>query len=198
MYLKFPLLKLFNMKRLFIAFDLSENQDIISTYQALKNQLNASQIGWIKQENLHITLKFLGNSPVESIEKIDSVLKNVCHNQLPFKLEISRIGIFGSSYKPRVIWLGFEKNPQLIGFAKKLAEELVPIGFTIDRQNFVPHLTLGRIGKIDSKQYFKSVMDKFKTLNLNSISLESIYLYESTLLKNGPEYKALKTYNLQG
>lgn len=185
------------MKRLFIAIDLSINQEVNSIHSKIKFLLKHENINWVKPENMHITLKFLGSTPSEHIVEINKIVTDACQNLAPIQLEFEKIGLFGSSYAPRVIWLGFAENEILSQFAETLKKNLVRLGFEYDRQNFVPHLTLGRIQKIETKSYFQSVLNNYKTLSLSPVKVENIYLFESILRKNGPEYISLKSWDLK-
>lgn len=185
------------MKRLFIAIDISDNLEVNNIIKGLKNKLNQDKIGWVKPENMHITVKFIGSTPSEKTKKIVEITKKTCEHIKPFELKFSKIGIFGSSYKPRVIWIGFEENIVLSNLAENIKKELDKIGYPYDRQNFVPHLTLGRISKIESKKYFQSVLDGYKDIELKPILINNIYLFESVLQKTGPEYRIIESINLQ-
>ena len=186
------------MKRLFIAIDLSDNQEVNMIYQEVKKRLLNNKIGWVKPENMHLTLKYLGSTPEEKVKKIIEDMHKSCENRKEISLEFSRIGIFGSSYKPRVIWLGFKENVFLEEFAEEIKKAMLPLGFSIDRQNFVPHLTLGRINKIESKRYFQSVLDQYRSLEFKPVTINKIYLYESILHKEGAEYKVIGKFLLRG
>ena len=177
--------------RLFIAIDITDNEEVIGIYKELKKRLAAEKIRWVKPENMHLTLKFLGSTAPEKVDDIKKLMKKVCEGKHLSPLEFSRIGIFGSSYKPRVIWLGFKENKEIAALAQELKSGLVPLGWEYDRQNFVPHLTLGRVTKINSKKYFQSVLDDYKTLNIKPLEIEKITLYQSILGKEGPVYKEI-------
>jgi len=184
------------MKRLFIAIDISDNQEVNNIYREVKKKLFNNKIRWTKPENMHITLKFLGSTPAEKVKNIVEVMGNVAKDYKEIEMNFSRVGLFGSSYKPRVIWLGFKENLVLTELAENLKRKLEPIGFPYDRQNFVPHLTLGRINKIESKSYFQSVLNGYKKLDLQAFQIKKIYLFESILQKEGPEYRVLHEVDL--
>lgn len=184
------------MKRLFIAIDCSDNKDVILIHRRLKMMLKNDKMSWTKPENHHLTLKFLGSTPSESIADIQKVLENICEHTDKISLEFSRLGIFGSSYKPRVIWLGFENNPIITALAEEIKTEFIPLGFKADRQNFVPHLTLARVQKIQSKAFFQSVLDSNQPQKTESLQVNEILLLESKLQKEGPEYHIIKRFQL--
>ncbi len=185
------------MKRLFIAIDLSDVPEIQLLQNSLKLKLGGSQINWTKSENQHITIKFLGSTAKEIIPKICETLDEISKNTEPFKLISSNLGVFGSSYKPRIIWLSFAETKILEDLAKTVHQKAIPLGFEPDRQNFVPHLTLGRIRKIDSKRYFQQIMEELRHPEIPEIYIDKIYLYESRLQKNGAEYQIIEEFSLR-
>ncbi|MBN2745323.1 MAG: RNA 2',3'-cyclic phosphodiesterase [Bacteroidales bacterium] len=185
------------MKRLFIAIDLSDVPEIVLLQNSLKNKLGGSTIYWTKPENQHITLKFLGNTALETIPSIEQILNNITQDVIEFTLHSNSLGIFGSSYKPRIIWLSFEDNKTLGQLAQAIHQELIPLGYEVDRQNFVPHLTLGRIRKIDSKRYFQQVIEDLRFPKIQEITIDKIYLYESILKKSGAEYQIIEEFSLR-
>ncbi len=112
-------------------------------------------------------------------------------------MKLENLGIFGSRYDPRVIWAGLESNKPLTEFAENVLNKLDEEGFERGRQNFVPHITLGRIKHIRDKKNLKSVIDKNSPLIHQEEWVKSFYLFESILKPEGPQYKVVKTFNLQ-
>jgi len=150
----------------------------------------------VKPENIHITLKFFGETEERRIPEISSVLREVAGRHQPFTTELVNVGIFGSSYSPKVIWFGTDKSEPLKKLGVDILQSVEKIGWEYDRQNFVPHLTIGRIKFIPDKHLFQSVIDEHKKTRMQEVQVESFYLYESILLREGPVYKVLETYKL--
>jgi len=148
----------------------------------------------VKPENIHITLKFFGETEEDRIEQIESRLHKSSSNHQPFNLSLQDVGIFGSHYKPRVIWFGIDKNEALDNLASDVIDKMHNIGFLRDRQNFVPHLTIGRIKLIDDKNRFSEVIMKYELIDVQQVQVESIYLFESVLSSSGPTYHIIKEF----
>jgi len=184
------------MKRLFIAVDFADNEDIIKLHREISSRLQKEKIKWTKPENLHLTLEFLGSTPSAVTGRVGEVLQHCGDMTQPFVLKPAGAGIFGSRYKPRVLWLGFEPCDALQRLVRCIRQGMEPLGFVADRQNFVPHLTLGRITRIESKRYFQSVIDDYRNRTIAPVPVTQIHLYESVLTKAGPEYTTLKTIRL--
>ena len=102
-------------------------------------------------------------------------------------------GIFGSTYQPRVIWLKINDSNGFQTLAGKINEAILPLGFIPDRQNFVPHLTLGRINFLNDKKYFQDIINKYKTFSSEPQMVSEYHLFESKIKPTGPEYTIIKT-----
>ena len=184
------------MKRLFAAVKIHPSAEFLKTYNSLKSGLHFAQITWVKPESIHVTLKFFGETEEKCIPEISSVLKEVALKHQPFASEIVNVGIFGSSYSPKVIWFGIDKSEPLKKLGFDVLQSVEKIGWEQDRQNFVPHLTIGRIKFIPDKQLFQSVIDAHKKTWMQEIQVSVFHLYESILLKEGPVYKVFESYKL--
>jgi 2'-5' RNA ligase len=184
------------MKRLFAAVKVHPSKEFLETYNSLKSGLRFSRITWVKPESIHITLKFFGETEENRIPEISRVLREVAARHKPFASELVNVGIFGSSYAPKVIWFGIENAEPLKKLGADVLQSLEPIGWEVDRQNFVPHLTVGRIKEIPDKQLFQKIIDQHKKTRMQDIQVIEFHLYESTLLQNGPIYKLIESFKL--
>lgn len=184
-------------KRLFVGVPIAPDPALGMLLARLKNSLQQSRISWVRLQNLHLTLKFLGESPVDKIAALNEALQAVASKHQAFAYSFDKCGVFGSRYDPRVIWVGAESHPEAM---KKLAHEVLDAcaaaGFPRDRQNFVPHLTLGRIKKLADKNHFQDVMRHLPAATYQQLSVREFHLYESVLHTTGPEYTILSTFRL--
>jgi len=185
------------MKRLFAAVKIYPSIELFNTYNRLKMGLKFARITWVKPENIHITLKFFGETDEKRIPDISAVLNEVATRHKPFTSDLVNVGIFGSSYKPKVIWFGIDKSEPLKHLGIDLLQALEATGWEKDRQNFVPHLTIGRIKEIPDKQLFQIVIDKHKKTWMQEIQVSEFHLYESILNREGPTYKVIESYSLK-
>lgn len=183
------------MKRIFAAVKIELQPAIHQLFYQLKRHLTEDRIKWVEEENLHITLKFFGETPEETVNEIAEALKQVS-TILPFEIEFTHLGIFGSRYKPRVVWLGIDDGGSLARLSEQIKEIIVPLGFENDRQNFIPHLSLGRISALSDKTHFQRIIDRFKTNEFAKQEINKFMLYESILSSTGPKYKIIETYKL--
>jgi 2'-5' RNA ligase len=184
------------MKRLFAAVRIHPSDEFLKTYNSLKSGLKFCRITWVKPESIHVTLKFFGETEEKRIPEISRVLKEVAGRHQPFTSELINVGIFGSSYSPKVIWFGIDKSEPLKILGSDVLQSVEKIGWEHDRQNFVPHLTIGRIKEIPDKQLFQKMIDEHKKTWMQEIQVREFHLFESILNREGPVYKIVESYKL--
>jgi RNA 2',3'-cyclic 3'-phosphodiesterase len=185
------------MKRIFAAIKILPSENFISVIYQLKNALRTESIKWVEPHNIHITLKFFGETEESRIGEIITQLTQVANAHKPFKFSVRGSGVFGSSYDPRVIWLGIDHSLELQKLSSDVLDSLAAIGWKKDRQNFVPHLTVGRIKHISDKPKLKEVIKKFENFEIQMVATNAFYLYESILKPTGPVYHVLETFGLK-
>jgi len=125
-------------KRLFAAIRINPEKKFMDQLYQLKMQLLHEKIKWVEDHNIHITLKFFGNTEVNKLQDIESVLHRIAISHSPFTVRLVNLGIFGSKYDPRVIWAGIDPYDRLVSLMKDAHAELKSIGYEPDRQNVVP------------------------------------------------------------
>ncbi len=182
------------MKRLFVAVKLMPDENFLKSYVALRHALQLEKISWVKPENFHLTLKFLGKTPEEKIPAILLVLQQAAEQTAVFPLTMAGTGIFGSSYKPRVIWFGVENDTAVRHLGETVLNSLDKVGFPSDRQNFVPHLTIGRINKIEHKKLFQEAIAAHRHDFLQEFTIGKFILYESLLKPSGVVYRVVMDF----
>ena len=186
------------MKRLFAAIKVYPDENFSGLYDDLRSSLRNEKIKWVDEKNIHITLKFFGETPESKIDLICETLDEVAHQHQPLKIQLQNVGIFGSKYNPRVIWFGMEKNPAIESFARDVIQSLEKAGFEHDGQNFRAHLTVGRIKFINDKKNFQQAIARFKDVFIQSVQVGEFVLYESILRPRGPEYTIVESFRLGG
>jgi 2'-5' RNA ligase len=185
------------MKRLFAALKIHPDITFLDSFQKMRMSLLHEQIKWTDQKNIHITLKFFGETAEYEISRIGQVLKKRAESTLSFDLFLKGLGIFGTKYSPRVIWTGIEPYDELAALMKALDGDLVADGFSSDNQNLVPHLTLGRIKNLKDKILFNRVIEQFNKIQSTPETITEIILFESILSRVGPEYQIIERFALK-
>jgi len=184
------------MKRLFAAIKIHPSERFIQVFNEISSSLRHERIKWVEPENMHLTLKFFGETDEKKIPAISLALQTAGSQSKPITLKIANTGIFGSRYDPKVIWFGIMKNPELDRLAKNVFNELQKCGWEPDRQNFVPHLTIGRIREIEDKHLFQKIISNYIALEIQEEKVVEIMLYESILRREGPLYSEVFSVNL--
>ena len=176
------------MKRLFAAIKIHPSPQYISLFNEISSSLRHERIKWVEPSTMHLTLKFFGETDETKIPAICHALETAVAQSKPFTLKISNTGIFGSHYDPKILWFGIDKLDELENLARNIFTELVKYGWEADRQNFVPHLTIGRIKELKDKPLFQKIVRKYNTVEIQEEKVTEIILYESILRREGPLY----------
>lgn len=184
------------MKRLFAAIKIHPSTHYVKLQSSISSALSHERIKWVEPENMHLTLKFLGETDDRKIPDIINALNEASSKSKFFLLHIENLGVFGSRYDPKVLWFGIRKNDDLFSLWDNTLSEFEKIAMGADRQNFVPHLTIGRIKEISDKQLFQKIILPFKEVYIQEQAVSEIVLYESILRREGPEYIKLHTNTL--
>ena len=132
--------------RAFVALELSpEIKQAIAEYLQPLRKLS-DKVRWVKPENIHLTLKFLGDTPTKQIEAISGTLEEISHHYAPISVEIAGAGSFPNSRRPRVLWIGLDDpSGEISELAKQIDAGLHKFGFPKEKRSFSPHLTIGRV-----------------------------------------------------
>ena len=133
--------------RVFCAIDLPTDlkQKLAIHIEQLK-KVTGVKAGWTRPENIHLTLKVLGNIPVSDVKKLSQAAASAVESLNPFKLTAENCGSFPTHGPPRVLWIGItDSSAQLARLYERLDEECATAGFPKETRPFHPHLTLARI-----------------------------------------------------
>lgn len=183
--------------RTFIAFELPGN--IITAIREVQESIKSYgfRVRWVRPENIHLTLKFLGNINEAEIEKIGRAILDTVKEYSPILLSAKGIGVFPGVKQPRVIWVGITgQMDSLLKMQKVLDDRLEAIGFSRENRPFKGHLTLGRVkGKIDSKRLVKA-MEDFQGFESEPFTADQIILFKSELKPTGSVYTKLLSASL--
>jgi 2'-5' RNA ligase len=149
---------------------------------------------WVHEEDLHLTLVFLGACTKEQLVYIHKHFSSLMRGWEPFSLTLSSLGTFGNKEEPRIFWVGIEKQPLLHDLRDELFEICEEAGFTLEKRAFSPHITLARKW-VGSDKYYK---DLVKDLTLKrEWNVDKIILYKSVLTEE-PKYKEVDSFPLIG
>lgn len=179
--------------RTFIAVELpKEIKDFLFDLQKeLRKEFADAKVSWVAKKNLHLTLKFLGETSEKQLEQLKPILSKISFKK--FKVHLNKTGIFRSGSIPRVIWVDFQPVENILSLQKMIDEETLSI-FSGEQQ-FKAHITLGRIKSLRTKNAQIPLAEK--ALPKKEFTMDSFKLIKSTLTKDGPQYEVLETYELK-
>ncbi len=184
--------------RTFIAIDL--DNEIKNNLSQLISRLKkcSTNIKWIKQQGMHLTLKFLGEIPPDKVSEVESLLRKVAEKHSHFLLKFKGTGTFPEGNKrPRILWLGIEYNENLKIFQSELESELEKIHFPRENRKFHPHLTLGRVKSHQDLSLTFSELAKDREKDFGEMIVKKITLFKSTLKPSGAEYTIISEHELK-
>ena len=178
--------------RLFIAIEIPEN--IRTTFASLLKEFRAlaPQLKWVRPENLHVTLKFLGETDPQKLGSLQNVLSGV-RSAEPANLDFRGLGFFPNEKRPRVFWAGMQASANLKSLAADVDHAVHQLGFTLEGRPYAPHLTLARISlPIFPPKLLQAIGEK-SGQSLGSLTTRQFHLIESKLKPAGAEYTTLQS-----
>lgn len=186
--------------RLFVAFDIPNDiRDLLSKAMAeLEPTIGGAR--WVKPENLHLTLKFIGYYDREKLERLTGEVREAAERGSSFRVRFGEPGAFPSIKRARVIWIGMaEGSREGRKVASKLDARLEKAGVKREGRPFAGHLTLARLKQpTDSVDYLAKLGNRLEGLQDMAFDVSEIVLYESVLSPKGPTYKPLERMRLGG
>ncbi len=175
--------------RLFIAIEIPE--EIKDYLCGLQQEIvdSKNKIRLVNKDNMHLTLKFLGEVQPNNLDDIKNNLKEIDFE--PFSVVLDTIGVFPSESYIRVIWVGLKPEEQILELQKNIDENLKKL-FKKEK-DFKPHLTIARVKYIEDKKQF---VDKLKQIKVDNkkIEVNNFKLVKSTLTPKGPVYEELGVF----
>jgi 2'-5' RNA ligase len=178
--------------RSFIAIELPEpvRRQIEAFVQELKK--SDAQVGWVRIEGVHLTLKFLGNVAPELIEEIKPALARAASQMGPIRIEPAGCGAFPTIKLPRVIWVGLAGQiSSLVELARRVEAAMVPLGFKPEDRPFKPHLTVGRVKGRGGLQVLQQILVAHREFTAEPFDAAEVVLYKSDLRPDGARYTPL-------
>lgn len=152
----------------------------------------ATPIRWVKPENWHLTIKFIGEVDAEKKGKITEILKRTRFQIQPFEIVISGFGKFGRGNDLTIFWAGIEENETLKNIYTQVEDVLEKIKISREIREFKPHLTIGRNRKPFNFKSFTSLMEKNHSQPIARFKSNGFQIYQSMLTSEGPIYTILE------
>lgn len=184
--------------RLFIAIEIPAGikQEIARVQERLKN--SGVSAAWTRPEGIHLTLKFIGETAESRVQEIVSAMSDALKGTEPFRLDIAGAGTFPNPKWPRVVWIGVSGQTDRLSVVQSSIEDaMAALGFEREARVFTPHLTLGRIKQIHSRDLWLRALDDIKDVKLGPVDVECVSLMRSELRRTGAVYTEIERVVLE-
>ena len=180
--------------RSFLAFDI-ENDTVLNRLAAAQSLLvqTGAELKLVEPQNIHVTVRFLGNIMPAMAEKIFEEMKKI--QFVPFNVQIKGLGAFPTPRYSRVVWAGITDGAdQLKSVFSQLEPRLRGLGFTPDYRGFSPHLTIARVRSGRNKAQLAKFITENENYEFGAINAKCLRLKKSDLTPTGPIYSTLKEF----
>ena len=165
-------------RRLFAGVAVAAAEELRRTLAELQRGLRLEKIRWTRLEKLHLTVEFFGFVEPERIPELEGALARAAAGARPFTLKLGGAGMFGNLRHPRVLWLGVEAEG-LVALHAATAAALRAAGWTPEARPFTPHLTLGRLDRLQDPEKFQACLAAASGQSLPVQDVRELILYES-------------------
>ncbi len=163
------------------------------------SQFTSARPSWVKPENIHITLKFLGNIEEEMVAQIESHMNEIAYRSCAFDVSAGGLGVFPNKRQPRILWLGIKKGKEELQEIQELLErKFISLGFEPERRTFHPHLTLARIKYLKGTSPLMDIVEKHQAYSeIGNWHVDRLILFKSDLHPDGAIYTPIKEFILE-
>jgi 2'-5' RNA ligase len=183
--------------RTFIAIEL--DRELKDQLRRIQDQLRAQgvirSVRWVQPDGIHLTLKFLGDTPMDKVEEVKAALSRAAAKVAPFSFSISGLGCFPNVRQPRVVWVGLQElTGTLVRLRDAVEAEVAPLGFPTEGRPFSPHLTLGRVQRDSSKSEVRRIGEVVAASAVGAVgemTAKSVCFIKSDLKPGGAVYSTL-------
>ena len=184
--------------RLFVALEIPSavRENLAALIDELRKADAASsksRARWVRSENLHVTLKFIGHVDSGKLDAIRTALAEVRSNAL-VELRFRGLGFFPNERRPRVLWAGVEGSANLVALAGEIDVRLSKLGISRETRDFSPHLTLARFDPPGISESLRTAAQKHVAREFGSVRAGEFHLFESKTRPTGAEYTRLSSF----
>ena len=183
--------------RAFIALEIPANvqNDIHQATSKLRSEIG-SLVRWVPSENLHLTLKFLGDISSAHLDFLKQMIRAETDSHPGFDIKLTGLSSFPSSKRPRVIYINIQAPAELRELQHAVESGAQRLGYRSEDRSFSPHLTLGRVKRgsqlaVSDQQKIHHALEQSKIDSLGIARVDSVHLYKSDLKPTGSVYTKL-------
>ena len=181
--------------RAFIALELPG--EIRQRIMVLEDEISktGADVKLVEFDNLHVTMKFLGDISIESVERVHQAMRGVKASK--YQLRVKGTGVFPNSRMVRVLWVGTDEGAEeTVNIFKQLEERLSQMGFSRERV-FTPHITIGRVRSPKNREALINAMDRNRDVEFGMVKVGRLVMKKSVLTANGAIYSNLREVELE-
>jgi len=187
--------------RLFVAVDLpGQVREALARLQGGLRSHDLSDLRWVRPQGIHLTLKFLGETPAGRVAAITEALAGAIRGRRRSRLALGALGTFGGRRRPRVLWLDITGDIEHVRELQAAVEEaLVEVGFPPEERDFSPHLTLARVpqpGRPGTAERIAQALESVVPPR-SEFDVREVVLMRSTLQPGGAVYERLAAFPLE-
>jgi 2'-5' RNA ligase len=184
--------------RLFVALEIpaavrGQFGALINELRALESKSSAKKPRWVRPENLHVTLKFIGHIEPATLDPIRATLANV-RSEAPVDLRFRGLGFFPNARRPRVLWADTAASQNLASIAGDVDASLARLGMPAEDRAFTPHLTLARCEPSGISTALSAAVERDAARDFGGLRTNQFHLIESKLKPSGAEYTTLQSF----
>jgi 2'-5' RNA ligase len=193
---------MFTKMRIFLAIELpAEIRRKVKNVQDMIQDSSTSslkEVKWVEENNIHLTLKFLGELIPKQIESLIQGAKEAVQSSIPFSLSLKNLGAFPGWSRASVVWVGVETGrEEVIRIYKRLEETLSSLQFEKEGRPYSPHVTIGRIKRRRDKGNRQYDLEKPNSdFSTEAFHVEKVSVMKSTLTPTGPIYERIESIPL--
>ena len=184
--------------RLFVALEIDSTvrdafAALMNDLRALESKSSAKKPRWVRPENLHVTLKFIGHVEPEKLDPIRAALAKA-NSERPVDVRFRGLGFFPNDKRPRVLWAGVVGSPDLASIARNVDAGLAKLGIPAEERAFAPHLTLARCERPGISAELRGAVARDAARDFGELRTNEFHLIESKLKASGAEYTTLQSF----
>lgn len=184
-----------DLLRTFVAVKVEPSPVLIHIMKNLQMALRGEQVKWVEPNNLHLTLKFLGDTLPSQVDEIGEELNQVSKMFSSFSFELEGLGFFKNKGMPRVLFANITEGEILQQLAAEIETRMLKLGFEPENRPFKPHLTLARIKFLKNKKAFYQVVEKYRETFFQPVPIRELIFYRSVLKPEKAVYRELGSFS---
>lgn len=186
--------------RTFIAVELSAAVQRRAADLVERLRVSGARVSWVAPQNMHLTLKFLGDQSDEEIAEVCRAVGPAIQDMESFEFLCFGAGAFPANQRPRTLWIGVrEGTAELQALQDRVEAALAPFGYPREHRQFRPHLTLGRVraGNVGLDELAR-LLAQAADWQAGCVAVDDVVVFSSLLQRDGPRYEVLARFPLEG